>query len=1092
MKKILTILALITTLPLFAQQISTESFQTPPKENHISTWWHWMSGYITKEGITKDLEAMKEQGIQNATILNVDRIETPLKMHRVTFGSDEWFDMFHFALEEANRLGITIGTANCDGWSESGGPWIKPENSMKQFVWSKYYLSGGGKRTVQLPQPTCTKDFYKDAYVVAFRSHGPNSFDKAKPVISYEKDKKAPELTDGNPNTGIILREGPMTIAFNKTFTADVLSIIFNKTDKALLIPINISIEAANDTASFRKVTDLTIDKVNDMLKLSIPQTSAKYFRVKIKDDNKGNSVGEVYLLKKGEKGLFESNYSQYPVKTTAIRTQTMDNYWEANEIDSSSIIQKPEDVVDLSSFIDANGKLTWNAPKGMWTILRFGFTTTGVTNHPASPEGRGLECDKMDTTALNIHFQNYPQKIIDIAGKYKGNTFKYFLVDSWEARMQNWTDLLGQEFEKRRGYSIVPYIPVLCGEVVQSSECVEAFLHDFRLTIGELLQENYFKHLADLCHRQGIQLYSEGIYGQELTPPIDVLQTYKYCDVPMSEFWAKIPAHTWPFPTIIPQNLGFVIPEHSALLYNKPIVAGEAYTGYAIFSDSPIDLKTYGDQAFSEGINSMVLHSYVHQPDERTPGFTLGIYGQTFNRHNTWFRYAKGFFDEQARIQYMMQGGSRFSDALLYIGDKKPAIECYDKELSQVLPPNTKFNYINQEVLLNRLTVNDGQILLDNKYVFQFMSIRDKELDLVTMQKIEALVNDGAIVFMTKPERTLTWKNYSSDCTALKVIADKMWENMNAESGIAEYGKGKIISSLDALMRIYDADLTIRGTALDSLLYLHKQRDDSDIYFLSNKCDTTALEFNADFRQRGKYVSIWDPMNGKIYAVTNATENNGRTACRISLRPRQSVFVVFTKKDIALTSGEIYKTSGQIEHLSKDILFFRTAKGTMSFVDDSSIQNMPINGFTSFTESKNELLKYYSGEVVYRMTLNIPKQYVSKNYSLYLQLPAFGSTAHIEINGSFVTDLWDPTYKANITKLVRKGDNEFVIKVTNPWRNRLIGDKIKSRGFKDTWTTSPMIDKYDPVPIISKDAKLIPSGISQPIRIFCIEMTKN
>ena len=138
-----------------------------------------------------------------------------------------------------------------------------------------------------------------------------------------------------------------------------------------------------------------------------------------------------------------------------------------------------------------------------------------------------------------------------------------------------------------------------------------------------------------------------------------------------------------------------------------------------------------------------------------------------------------------------------------------------------------------------------------------------------------------------------------------------------------------------------------------------------------------------------------------------------------------------------------------------------------------------------SFTESSDSLVKYYSGEATYKMKVNIPSKYKISNQSVYLQLEQFGATANIEINGKQVGIIWDPTYKMDITSFIKAGDNDFTIKVTNPWRNRLIGDKVKSRGEKDLWTTSPMIKKGDPIPIITKEANLFPSGISKPIKLY-------
>lgn len=128
-------LLLASALCASAQQaVTPEGFNAPSPENHTATWWHWMDGDITREGITKDLEAMKAQGITNATVLNIYRLIGVEGCQNVKFNSPEWFAMFRHAVEEADRLGIEIGAANCDGWSESGGPWITPELSMKQYT----------------------------------------------------------------------------------------------------------------------------------------------------------------------------------------------------------------------------------------------------------------------------------------------------------------------------------------------------------------------------------------------------------------------------------------------------------------------------------------------------------------------------------------------------------------------------------------------------------------------------------------------------------------------------------------------------------------------------------------------------------------------------------------------------------------------------------------------------------------------------------------------------------------------------------------------------------------------------------------------
>ena len=177
--------------PSEQNQLNESEFKNPPASVKIHTWWHWLDGNITKEGITKDLEAMKEQGIVQATILNVGLFgDRDFGVKKVIFNTPEWFEMFQWALKEANRLGISIGVHNCDGWSTSGGPWITPEMSMKQYVWTKTIINASQQEAIQLKQPFANLNFYKDVAVVAIKSDNPlNSFQRAAPVVLLNECK---------------------------------------------------------------------------------------------------------------------------------------------------------------------------------------------------------------------------------------------------------------------------------------------------------------------------------------------------------------------------------------------------------------------------------------------------------------------------------------------------------------------------------------------------------------------------------------------------------------------------------------------------------------------------------------------------------------------------------------------------------------------------------------------------------------------------------------------------------------------------------------------------------------------------------------
>lgn len=166
---IMTVLGLcLTDLAAVAQNdVLQYGFKNPPASAKPRTWWHWVNGNVSKEGITADLEAMKRVGIQEAQIFNVDLgyPEGP-----ATYLSAKWLDLFHFSVLEAGRLGLDIGFHNGAGWSSSGGPWVTPEHAMQTVVFSEVKAKGGIMFHQKLAQPATKFNYYKDIAVIAFRT----------------------------------------------------------------------------------------------------------------------------------------------------------------------------------------------------------------------------------------------------------------------------------------------------------------------------------------------------------------------------------------------------------------------------------------------------------------------------------------------------------------------------------------------------------------------------------------------------------------------------------------------------------------------------------------------------------------------------------------------------------------------------------------------------------------------------------------------------------------------------------------------------------------------------------------------------------
>ena len=286
--------------------LNSAVFQHPPKSVHLHTWWHWMDGAITKEGITKDLEAMHQQGIVQATILNIGLFgDANFGVKQVKFNTVEWYDMFKWALKEANRLHISIGIHNCDGWSSSGGPWVTPEQSMKQYTWSKKIIEGGQKVQVNLKKPFGLMDFFKDVAVVAFKSGDKNSFQKADPKILFNNEVDASILKDGNPISGFLVKKGAtFLVVFNNWFSAEKL-VLHNR---RVYLPGSkqpfssmYKLSASDDGKKYREVKEFEVRLLNEPVTIDIPQGRAKFYKLEIVNSSIPFDFTEIELLKKNE-----------------------------------------------------------------------------------------------------------------------------------------------------------------------------------------------------------------------------------------------------------------------------------------------------------------------------------------------------------------------------------------------------------------------------------------------------------------------------------------------------------------------------------------------------------------------------------------------------------------------------------------------------------------------------------------------------------------------------------------------------------------------------------------------------------------------
>ena len=1137
---VLTLLLGCSTYP--KKDFNIQNFKKPPVSVHVHTWWHWISGRITREGITKDLESMKQQGITQATILNVSMpTGKNFEVKKISFNSEEWYEMFRWTLQEAKRLGLTIGVHNCDGWSESGGPWITPDMSMKKFVFTKTSISDRSGQ-IKLPQPICETDFYHDVAVIAFqnKSNKQPNLRQELPKITMNDTLNCISLTDGNPESMMEIKEKDCISFLYPSKKLKTKIALLHNFKGAFYFPgpktIEYTIKASDDGVHFRKIANIATNKFYVTYTVDIPPTRAKYFQVEVSKIHKLRpwhhiALAELQLLGTNEQPAYSPTILYSLEKTSSARIIDNSNLYTANTNINTKDVISESSVIDITDKMLPDGSLNWDKPEGNWSVIRFGYTTTGAINGPATKEGTGLECDKLDTSAVNLHFRNFPQKLIDHAGGYTGNTFKFLMIDSWERGYQTWTQDMPGEFAKLRGYSLMNWIPVLCGETVGSTEMSEGFLYDFRKTIADLFEQNYYKHFNDLCHRNKLQLHGEVIYGDTGPfPPIDVLKTNNAMDMPMYEFWADDLTKQNIVKYKPKKDLSLNFPAYASCFYNKQVIGAEAYTGFAHYSESPADLKLFGDRAYCSGINQMILHSYVHQPAEKKPGLTLGQHGSHFNRHNPWWQFAKSWIDYQSRIQYILQKGKISAEILYFLGDQLP--QFFENKTISNLPEGYQTVPCNSDVL-QKLSVNNGKLSFSKNQNYLLLVLPDWQfMEFSTLREIDRLVKEGAVVYGRKPEKMFSLSGKINDKNEFKKLSDEIWSGYSETlAGQNRYGKGLVIwekhisDVLDELK--LKPDFTTHMPDTLNIVYIHKNTEHSDVFFVVNQQDST---YNREclFRTSGKIPEIWDPMTGEVKKPAVYCIEDGQARIPVTFKPRESLFFIFTEgkpgsyickvesngeqlfpstdKTFKDHVPEVYfKDQGGYKYITSksgnytfinskgektttvlkapEITEIKDFKGKIIFhpVNSTQTDSIEITDFKSFTDFRNPAIKYFSGTAEYEIDFSLPLSYVSDPKNIVLSLPRLEATAEVYLNGKFLGDIWMPGCQLPVGGLLKE-KNHLEIKLGTTCRNLIIRDLTKYGELKNLWTAANVKD------YLNKNSGLKSSGITKPLQLMKYE----
>ena len=1012
------------------------------------TFWYWMYGAVSEAGIKADLRAMKNVGLGGCYLMPIrGAVERPEYEGKADALSENFWRMVDCALVQADSLGLGMGIHVCDGFALAGGPWITPEESMQKVVFSEDLFVGSVEDMVHrkgglvLPRPEGVNGYYEDIATFAipltrrYFHPFPYNFDLQRDL---EKIPVMMSPTMTRNAKGIFTASEPAWIAFDMGGEREYtnIEIAANGTNMQAQRMV---VEVSDDGIDFRRVKQLVPPRqgwqnYDYNTTFAFPRTKARYWRLS-------------WTPKRTEPGSEDLDAAKWNprlgLKNATFYTQPRIDNWEgkagyvwriapkanAQEL-PDSICWQQQEIAQLTLDGDrVTGYKLQDLDNStyIYRIIRIGHTSTGHTNATAGG-AKGLECDKFSRETVSKQVDSW-------FGLFKqrphANVIKYLHVDSWECGSQNWGKNFAQEFKARRGYDLIPWLPVMIGIPIESAAKSDEVLRDIRKTIDELVNEVFFVTVAQKAKEYGVQLSSESVAPTMVS---DGIAHYKYVDVPMGEFWLNSPTHDKPN-----DMLDAISGAH---IYGKNIVQAEGFTEVrGVWNETLASIKALLDRNFALGMNRLFFHVNTHNPWlDRKPGMTLDGIGLFFQRDQTWFAEAKPFVDYITRCQTLLQKGKPVVDIAVYTGEEIPSRALTPDKLVPMLPGLFGAERVASE---RKRLANVGQPMEESpvgvRHSANIFDLKDWVNPLHgyqydSMNKDALLTQPFNNKVLIIPQGTLVSKEVKAKIAQLR------------RQGVQIISKPYKDNTFEKIA----PDVVLP----EGIAYAHRADEGFDIYFLSNQTDKEQT-FTPTFRQSSGKGAVYNPL-------TNESTSYEGT---VRLAPYGSLFVCYGLDDYSHAGNNSFPAWEQnIPTLGTNTLLW-----DVSFRESGlSLTSQPL---FDWSQHEDERIRYFSGHARYTTTWKLKASEVPQGRA-WLSFPSVKDIAHVWINGKDCGIAWTAPYEVEITGALKKGKNTIEIEVVNTWHNALRGADQGKAPYEGIWTNAKYRTKGD---------GLLPAGLMEP-----------
>jgi len=714
----------------------------------------------------------------------------------------------------------------------------------------------------------------------------------------------------------------------------------------------------------------------------------------------------------------------------------------EAAQLSSSEGIDLGT-VTNLTSPVSREGLLDWDVPAGRWLLMTFVSGYTGMKVKRAAPGGEGLVLDHLNRDALAVHL------------RAAGDTQKAALagalavgVDSWEVYDSNWTENLPAEFERRRGYSLIPYLPAI---FLPAGDTGARVRYDFRRTVSELVLENFFAPLAGWAHQHNLKLRAQ-VHGT----PADIIEAYGAADFPEGETYGPDDRHN-----ILIRDRKFA--SSAAHLFGLNQVSAESFTWlrFPMFRVTLEEMKAAADAIYLDGINQVNYHGVPFSPAwADPPGFFF--YASTFvSPGNTWWPYLEHLSAYLRRANFLLQQGDPVADIAVYApyedtwsdafgtwSDLAGSIEKRMTEngtasmLRSLRDAGFDFDFINARRLA-AARVEDGRLVIGRTAYRVVLLPSIDSIDPDALERIRDFCRRGGIVIAADPapRRSPGLRNNVAESARVRAIAGELFGTTDVGALPRRHPVGTgtaVFAPLDparnlsppqhpavrVLSSLVEPDLLLEARD-ESVGFVHRRSGGRDVYFVVN-ISPVAKSILARFRSFARNSRVFDAEKGTECYDWRHVDSPRRDRIALRLAPFGSAFVVFDH-----TAEEAARTSDPPRQVTTVPI---AGSWTLSRPGLSPVRLDALDSWTELAGWRD-----FSGSATYDATFELPPSLMTPGISAMLDLGEVQDIADVVINGVRAGIAWKHPYIVDISRQASAGHNQITVYVTNRLMNLML-----------------------------------------------------